>query len=257
MDGSEIIKSDKVPHTFPESYKGVTGLVSCPGSGNTWLRYLLQQATGTFSRTVLQRTKNSVLRVFSRTTNRKYVHGLWFKGCWVSCRRNSKRFGKLGRYLLQDNFKFNRIFKVLAVKTHKYKREDLDRYERIILLIRDPEGPILSEYTRINTNKSHVVGLGEEKLRGKSKKTIKQNGFFGLILPFSFSVDDICQKVPESLGWNAFNVGNAIPPACADSPLRWLDQGHRGIFEGHFKFHWLSNRWWTVGLCCVSKAGIT
>ena len=32
-----------------ESYKRKTALVSCPGSGNTWLRLALEEATGVFT----------------------------------------------------------------------------------------------------------------------------------------------------------------------------------------------------------------
>lgn len=49
MDGSEIhlpFNFRKTRKERPLNNQGVVGLVSVPGSGNTWMRYLLQQATG-------------------------------------------------------------------------------------------------------------------------------------------------------------------------------------------------------------------
>ena len=42
----ERAKEKKSSHNEAEEATGLTALVSFPGSGNTWLRYLIQQATG-------------------------------------------------------------------------------------------------------------------------------------------------------------------------------------------------------------------
>lgn len=58
--------SDKLQRTQQKS--DLVGLVSFPGSGNTWLRYLLQQSTGIFTGSVYvdgELRKNGLLSVQS------------------------------------------------------------------------------------------------------------------------------------------------------------------------------------------------
>lgn len=59
-------RDKKQTHKLNEEIRGLTALVSFPGSGNTWLRYLLQQSTG--ERRVTPRVINSLFRLFSHVT---------------------------------------------------------------------------------------------------------------------------------------------------------------------------------------------
>uniref|UniRef100_A0A8D8IN39 WSCD family member AAEL009094 n=1 Tax=Culex pipiens TaxID=7175 RepID=A0A8D8IN39_CULPI len=87
----------------------LTALVSFPGSGNTWLRYLLQQSTGIFTGSVYK------------------DYGLLKSGFPAENIANSS---------------------VLVVKTHEWGPTAWTPYGRAILLIRDPEKSILAEFNR-------------------------------------------------------------------------------------------------------------
>lgn len=60
-------------------------LASFPGSGNTWLRYLLQQATGLYIIYLPTRMRNKIHIFFKRYFNWKYLQGLWVTEKWISC----------------------------------------------------------------------------------------------------------------------------------------------------------------------------
>lgn len=87
----------------------LTALVSFPGSGNTWLRYLLQQSTGIFTGSVYK------------------DYGLLKSGFPAENIANSS---------------------VLVVKTHEWGPNAWAPYGKAILLIRDPEKAILAEFNR-------------------------------------------------------------------------------------------------------------
>ncbi|XP_053680287.1 WSCD family member AGAP003962 [Anopheles nili] len=95
----------KERHGTPE----LTALVSFPGSGNTWLRYLLQQATGILTGSVYK------------------DYGLLKSGFPAESVANSS---------------------VLVVKTHEWGPHAWTPYSKAILLIRDPERAILAEFNR-------------------------------------------------------------------------------------------------------------
>uniref|UniRef100_A0A182XXM5 Sulfotransferase domain-containing protein n=2 Tax=Anopheles stephensi TaxID=30069 RepID=A0A182XXM5_ANOST len=95
----------KGAHSKPE----LTALVSFPGSGNTWLRYLLQQATGILTGSVYK------------------DYGLLKSGFPAESVANSS---------------------VLVVKTHEWGPHAWAPYTKAILLIRDPERAILAEFNR-------------------------------------------------------------------------------------------------------------
>jgi len=87
----------------------VTALASFPGSGNTWLRYLLQQATGIHT--------GSVYRDFALQRN----------GFPMEMVANGS---------------------VLVVKTHEWGERAREPFQAAILLLREPSQCILAEYNR-------------------------------------------------------------------------------------------------------------
>ncbi|XP_053950898.1 WSCD family member CG9164 [Anastrepha ludens] len=88
---------------------GLTALASFPGSGNTWLRYLLQQATGILTGSVY------------------------------------KDYGLLKTGFPAENIRNN---SVLLVKTHEFGPNAWEPFTKAILLVRDPEKAILAEFNR-------------------------------------------------------------------------------------------------------------
>lgn len=103
-------KSDK--NEFNEngsSDKTIPALASFPGSGNTWLRYLLQQATGILTGSVYK------------------DYGLLKSGFPAESIANSS---------------------VLLVKTHEWGSHVWSKFGKAILLVRDPAKAILAEFNR-------------------------------------------------------------------------------------------------------------
>ncbi|XP_069135593.1 WSCD family member AAEL009094-like [Argopecten irradians] len=86
-----------------------TALVSFPGSGNTWLRHVIQQATGV-------------------ATGSTYTDAAL------------KRDGFPGEGQTNGS--------VIVVKTHSWGKEERARYVRAVLLIRDPFQALLAEFNR-------------------------------------------------------------------------------------------------------------
>ncbi|XP_059144280.1 WSCD family member CG9164-like [Physella acuta] len=86
-------------------------LVSFPGSGNTWLRFLIQEATGVL-------------------TGSEYNNG------------NLASKGFLGEGVVNES--------TILVKTHRYNPVTLQRYEKAVLLIRHPYEAIKAEFNRQN-----------------------------------------------------------------------------------------------------------
>lgn len=87
----------------------VTALASVPGSGNTWLRYLLQQSTGLF------------------TGSEYHDYAL-------------QTAGFPGEGVTNGT--------VLVIKTHDGRPATLQRYRRAVLLLRHPRDVILAEFHR-------------------------------------------------------------------------------------------------------------
>ncbi|KPJ12439.1 WSCD family member AGAP003962 [Papilio machaon] len=87
-------------------------LASYPGSGNTWLRYLLQQVTGIVTGSV-------------------YMD------------YNLRKHGFPAENISDGS--------VLVVKTHEYAPSNLEQFESAVLLIRNPRDAILAEFNRINS----------------------------------------------------------------------------------------------------------
>nr|XP_029735868.1 WSCD family member AAEL009094 [Aedes albopictus] len=113
FDTNKIATSDRIVNEGHQksSSKGreLTALVSFPGSGNTWLRYLLQQSTGILTGSVYK------------------DYGLLKSGFPAENVANSS---------------------VLVVKTHEWGPQAWAPYGKAILLVRDPEKAILAEFNR-------------------------------------------------------------------------------------------------------------
>lgn len=86
-----------------------TALASFPGSGSTWLRYLIQQTTGFLT--------GSVYRDYSL-----------------------QRTGFLAEFVNDSS--------VIGVKTHEFDYEHIAIFDRAILLVRKPKNAFLSEFNR-------------------------------------------------------------------------------------------------------------
>ncbi|XP_052790279.1 WSCD family member CG9164-like [Mya arenaria] len=96
----------------------VTGLISFPGSGNTWLRHLLQQLTGIGTSSVY-------------------------------CDRSLATTG----FPFECEKRWNRT---LAVKSHLFNVSDIHSFDRNILLIRTPADAFLSYFTYAAGSSSHT-----------------------------------------------------------------------------------------------------
>lgn len=114
----------------------ITALASFPGSGNTWLRYLLQQATGILT--------GSVYKDF----------GLLKSGFPAESVANSS---------------------VLLVKTHEWGSMVWGKFGKVVLLVRDPAKAILAEFNRQSGGHVGYAAVdrykrtkGKCKLRSKS-----------------------------------------------------------------------------------------
>ncbi|XP_030754095.1 WSCD family member AGAP003962-like, partial [Sitophilus oryzae] len=99
MHPDEDLELDKKP----------VALVSFPGSGNTWLRYLLQQATGYYTGSVY------------------------------------KDYGLLKNGFPAESITNN---SVLVVKTHEWGTNARNMFSKAILLVRSPEKAIHAEFNR-------------------------------------------------------------------------------------------------------------
>uniref|UniRef100_D3TQS4 Beta-1,6-N-acetylglucosaminyltransferase n=1 Tax=Glossina morsitans morsitans TaxID=37546 RepID=D3TQS4_GLOMM len=93
----------------PGTQMGLTALASFPGSGNTWLRYLLQQSTGILTGSIY------------------------------------KDYGLLKTGFPAENVCNN---SVLLVKTHEWGPKAWALFSKALLLVRDPEKAILAEFNR-------------------------------------------------------------------------------------------------------------
>ena len=126
LQGQQLYSSIQLPpsrqHCKNMSFKtsGPTvALVSYPGSGNSWVRQLLESSTGVY-------------------TGAQY------------CDPSYVTKGLIGEGLRTNN--------VIAVKTHEFPDRALSKLHHIkaIYVVRSPFGAILSEHNRLNTHGSHT-----------------------------------------------------------------------------------------------------
>jgi len=109
--------------------RGTVGLISFPGSGNSWVRQLLETSTGVFTG--------------STYCDRSYVED-----------------GMVGEGI---DSKF-----VVAVKCHNCRRRTMERFSKVIYVVRNPFDAILAEFTRktvrrvsnVNASARHTAELG-------------------------------------------------------------------------------------------------
>ncbi|KAJ6635427.1 WSCD family member [Pseudolycoriella hygida] len=106
QNNQKLLQNDRL-----KEFRGnnLIALASFPGSGNTWLRYLLQQATGIYTGSVY------------------------------------KDFGLLKSGFPAENI-FNSS--VLLVKTHEWGPNAWEHFGKAILLVRDPDKAIIAEFNR-------------------------------------------------------------------------------------------------------------
>ncbi|KAK3549474.1 hypothetical protein QTP86_001474 [Hemibagrus guttatus] len=97
----------------PESSSSLTALSSFPGAGNTWLRHLIELATGYY-------------------TGSYYFDGsLYNKGF-----KGEKDYWRSGR--------------TICVKTHESGQREIKKFDSAILLIRNPYHCLVAEFNRKN-----------------------------------------------------------------------------------------------------------
>ncbi|XP_077862947.1 sialate:O-sulfotransferase 1-like [Saccoglossus kowalevskii] len=102
------------PHTYPP-----VALISAPGSGNTWVRHLLEQATGSFTGSVFEDPE-------------------LFEGGFI---------GEL------EDWKSGTT---IVVKTHTRNIHQMKHYSAAILLVRNPVTSAISECNRLLADQRHL-----------------------------------------------------------------------------------------------------
>lgn len=113
-----------------EEVRGLTALISFPGSGNTWLRYLLQQATGILTGSIYKDL------------------GLMKSGFPAEniCNASVRKIKVVICDLIDINISV--LDQVLAVKTHEWGTGAFKMFSTAILLVRSPESAIYAEFNR-------------------------------------------------------------------------------------------------------------
>ena len=130
----------------------VVALASFPGSGNTWLRYLIQQATGDYP------------SLFRSALNQHTIAKvcLFFQGLMTGSVYKDyslMKYGFPGESIANGS--------VIAVKTHEFGRDAIAPFDRAVLLIRDPFASIQAEFNR--RSGGHVGYASAEKYRRENK----------------------------------------------------------------------------------------
>ena len=122
-----------------EEIRGLTALVSFPGSGNTWVRYLLQQATGEI---VTRLYRDPLIDSFASSG---VLTGSIYKD--------------LG--LMKSGFPAESIANssVLVVKTHEWGKSAFKMFSTAILLVRDPKKAIVAEFNRQSSGHVGVAAV--------------------------------------------------------------------------------------------------
>ncbi|XP_058974515.1 WSCD family member CG9164-like [Musca domestica] len=108
-DAASEFNNPNISDNDDNSKTGLTALASFPGSGNTWLRYLLQQSTGILTGSIYK------------------DYGLL-------------KTGFPGENVCNSS--------VLLVKTHEWGPKAWAPFSKAILLVRDPEKAIIAEFNR-------------------------------------------------------------------------------------------------------------
>ncbi|CAH1780844.1 unnamed protein product [Owenia fusiformis] len=129
------------PLKFSKRLLPVTALYSIPGSGNTWLRHLIQQITGIYTGSVYNDT--DLLQ-----------NGFPGEG---------EKSGK-----------------VVVVKTHRVNKLDKGKYKRVIILLRNPFEAYLAELKRhFGGHTSEITGINQKHMQfafGQFMRTQSKHG---------------------------------------------------------------------------------
>ncbi|XP_078486714.1 sialate:O-sulfotransferase 1-like [Ciona intestinalis] len=112
-----------------QSNTNITGLISFPGSGNTWIRHLLEQATGLYTGSIY---------------SDEHIY----------------RKGFLGEIEKWESSK------CAIIKSHKDTLQFSSHFDKLILVIRNPFDAILSEYNRCLSD-SHTGFANQSSFTGK------------------------------------------------------------------------------------------
>lgn len=112
-----------------EGSQSLVALASYPGSGNTWLRHLLEHSTGIYTGSVY--------------SDRRLKEG-GFRGESVNFMKKS----------------------VLGVKMHRCSKSELGKFEALILLVRNPYHAMISEWHRYHST-GHVNKVDEDTFHTK------------------------------------------------------------------------------------------
>lgn len=108
---------------FKEDTGEKVALASFPGSGSTWSRTLLEQATGVYTGAIY-------------------------------CDKKLKREGFLGEFITSGN--------VIAIKTHASRATQIN-YDSAIVLVRSIDDAVRSEINRRASKKNHTGTIDEEE----------------------------------------------------------------------------------------------
>jgi len=140
-----------VKTTTTDKSASIVALASFPGSGNTWLRYLLQQSTGIFT--------GSVYKDYGKREREGGGDGeisfLWGLNDAIP----------MFTGLLKSGFPAESISNssVLTVKTHEWGESIFPKFHKAVLLVRDPAKAIIAEFNR--QSGGHIGFASPERYR--------------------------------------------------------------------------------------------
>jgi hypothetical protein len=144
---SALIKREKCHSLFhqrsflPDSQKHLPPLLfTFPGSGNTWCRLLIEYGTGIYTGSVYNDDKLLTALPGEFTCN-------WQVSAVKAHPHTHRASDLLSGHYLSDN--------------DKCRRGNIQRFERFVLLIRDPFDSVWSEFQR-RVSQSHVAGIPKD-----------------------------------------------------------------------------------------------
>lgn len=98
---------------------GMVGLISYPGSGNSWVRQLLETSTGVFTGSIY-------------------------------CDKSYVKAGMIGEGIRSEF--------VAAVKCHNCRSKVIKKFSKVIYIVRNPFDTFLAEFTRRSVHRTDAVG---------------------------------------------------------------------------------------------------
>lgn len=209
----DVMRSQSIFKCVPVHFRdkgagsgGSVALVSFPGSGNTWLRYLLQLSTGGCE----GGGGDLCICFFMRIS-----------GSWVSIGIFTGSVYK-DFALLRNGFPGESITdgRVLVVKTHESGPAARNHFQKAILLIRKPGEAILAEFNRRAAG--HIGHAGKDKYTrnaGRCNKSPVINYHPKNRISFSFSLSrlvNLCRTKGEVMGGNESGLDPGLPGSSPD-----------------------------------------